>query len=290
MSSSTIMIFDTPQVLNVVLPDSYATGEAALSNPPSVYNNFKLIKGLTNDINVFVRDIDRKKSDVTTVNLSIALIDNDVNLPILTKTLTIVDASNSLMRFTVTAADLVSLPCKSLQWMIVNTRRADGAVVPLYSDLNYSAFGIATIIDGPFPVVSDNIFTMVPNDFLCRDRVFYSKSLAGSIQSGYPGTVSTVFVTVNNFVGVITVQGAIFDVPLYDSDWSTLASISSIAPMPEQVQPIVVAADQKWYRITIACGSEAFVLPPFGHVPVESNVDLYIAFNTTVSQIVFQPR
>lgn len=220
-----IRIFEIPQVVNLIFPES-TTGEGPiLMNYPANRTDFRLILGVTNNVEFFVRDIDRKATTVAGRSFTIRITDPASNRLLLTQGLTVTIAEQALLRLTIGPDEMEDWPLGALRWS-VTCDLGEGNEVMLWSDQDYTHYSELLLVEGPFPGPIDPIVSEGAN-LLHRDGFIWTGASPGPVTVGRPGSVASFQITLTNFTGSITVQASLesqpdsgdenwFDVDTYD--------------------------------------------------------------------------
>ena len=234
--TASINIFSMPRVVTLTLGGN--TG-AAHMNYPVNRTDFKLIKGITNEILFFVKDTDRHP--ITTNNLSNSGISNiriivsdptnsdlllgsndaapmDLNDPSILVPATGIDPAKGVWLLTLKGTDTANWPIGHLRYSVV-CDRSSGDQVMLYTDRNYGPYGSLEMISGPFPNPPEAI-TITPADCLTLGQSLYSGPFRGAAFVGNLSGQHGVVAHLDQFVGSISVQASLENqVPVHDSDW-----------------------------------------------------------------------
>lgn len=223
-----------------------------MSNYPLTRTDFKLVRSVTNRIEFFVRDIDRKPTNVANTGVSprvfkINIIDTNSDRLLITKTLTVVSLPNGLLRLTILPSEMLDWPLCRLRWSVTMTE--GGADYMLWSDQGYVPYGWLEMVDGPLPLPSEPI-TILSSDLLNRDGFLWSTSLAGAATIGRPDGIHTFAFYLDNFTGDIIIQGSIEEQPsTEDVDWFDVQTETFSAQTG--TFGATTTASLKWLRLKI---------------------------------------
>ena len=208
-----VNLFDIPKVVNLVLPET--TGATGIRmNYPINKTDFSVVKGISQSIQFFVRDIDRQFVVLSGQTLTINIISR-ANTLLLSRDLIVVDVTQSLFAFVMAPSDTLDWTIGPLSYSIMVTR-PDGSQTLLWTDLNYGPHSYLTVQHGPVPAPAAPQ-TLVPSTFIINNSWAYSGPLA--VQAGYPGGVQTFAVYSTDFVGTLQIQGSLQQQPTSPTDW-----------------------------------------------------------------------
>lgn len=240
-------IFAIPQVVNLVVPET-ATARPLRMNYPMNRTDFRLLRGVTNEVQFFVRDIDRKPF-VSADTYSIIVTDERADRLLLRKDLVVEDAQKALFRVTFGVTDVQDLPDGFLRWSIVRTDTG-GRETMLWTDRDYSPFSYLRMGDGPFPPpVAPEILD--PNDFIVVDSYRVSSALIGATNAGWPGAVQTFVFPLNEFVGEIIIEATLEQQPPNtDGDWFEAGRIERTEAATENAA-LTVEDSVMWLRLRL---------------------------------------
>jgi hypothetical protein len=217
---ASIIWYRIPQVVFLTLS---ATG-ASLMNHPVYRTDFKLFKNVTNEVDLFVKDQDRKPVSLVGKTVTINVVDDRVNKLVFSKQLAIVDEYRGLARLTTT-------PPETSQWdtgflsFTITFGREDGTDVLLYTDENYGAKSVIEVVDGPVPppvpstVIPFSAFLQVSQGFPLQ-TFNVSGPYAGPAQVGNDSAIQSVAVYTTNYYGQFWVQASLDNQsPTQDTEW-----------------------------------------------------------------------
>ena len=104
---SPIWLYNIPQVVNLTIPGSLQYEGTMLNNYPVLRTDFRLVRGVTNEIVFFVRDLDRKPVALPTDNtLTIFIVDTKTDTILMSRDLTIVDLAKGIYQFATLPAEM----------------------------------------------------------------------------------------------------------------------------------------------------------------------------------------
>ena len=240
-------------------------GAPTLSNYPITRSDFSIILNITNNISVFVKDIDRQP--VVTAEgqtFSINLVDYDAQILLLTRDLVLVDPTQGLYSFIITPAD-------TLQWQLgplsytITVNNPDGSQNVLWTDRDYTPYGYCTVTPGPIPAPAQPIIMNVP-DFVITDGWATTPQLPGSV---FPNGCMTFAFYCTAFCGVIYVQGSLQQQPKDLSDWFQIETVNVSQPTTGVVST-TITGNYAFLRAQIPVSE--FILDPNLMLPIVTGV------------------
>lgn len=188
-----------------------------MSNYPMYRTDFKLVRSVTNRIEFFLRDIDRKFTTLTGRTFAIKIMDLRANRLLLSRNLTVVNANQGLMRLTISPADMVDWPTAYHRWSVVMTE--GGVETVLWTDRGYGPYGWLEMVDGPIPLPLPPV-TVEAGDLVERNDFLWTAALPGAASVGRPEGIHTFAAYLTDFTGSLVVQGSLEDQPSADdADW-----------------------------------------------------------------------
>jgi hypothetical protein len=237
---SPIWVYNIPQVVNVTIPGSLQFGGTMLNNYPVLRTDFRLVRGVTNEIIFFVRDLDRKPVSLpTSDSLTINIVDPKTDLLLMQRTLTIIDVAKGMYQFATLPAEMDLWPTGPLRWSIGYNRGGVDTVM-LWTDQSYSPFSDLVVIDTPTPgprptaiLTWDDFFPLTngtPYVNPLLPLTYYSSPLPGAAQYGYANGIQTGVVKLSDFTGTINLEATLLAQPNPDAlapgspDWFTVLS------------------------------------------------------------------
>jgi len=211
-----VNIFDIPQVIHLTLCES-SVGNPVLSNYPINRTDFRLLRGVPNVIQFFVRDVDRQivTGPLANATLVCNIVDPNANVVLMQRNLCVVNAATSLYSLSTQPSDMVNWPTGSLQYSIL-VSRSDGSQGMLWTDRDYSPYGICTVTDGPLPGPATPT-VLNPMTFVSIDGYSYSSPLPGAALFGYPDNAQTFSFYTTNFTGNIQIEASLVSQPSSES-------------------------------------------------------------------------
>ena len=250
-----LMIFDTPQVANLTYP-GYAYEGKMINNYPVNRTDFRLVRGVVNEIVFFVRDIDRKPVALSVADsLTINIVDPLTETLLMSRDLTIYDLAKGIYQFSTLPSEMDTWPTGPLRWSIAHNRQS-GDTVMLWTDLNYSPFSSLRVTDSPTPGPAPTQ-TLVWTAFSqLVDGNYYSSVLMGAAQDGYVNGMQSFVITLEDFTGTIRIDATLVSQPTADEgDWFEVDHADYTAISGNTV--IDVQGNYLWLRmvVTLTSGS-----------------------------------
>lgn len=218
---SVIPIFRIPQVVELTT----GTG-ASLMNYPVNRTDFNLARYVDNEIEFWIKNIDRKAVAIAEgAAVTMHISDPTTQKVLLTRDLIVVDAAKGLVRLFVSGDEAASFPKGFLRYSIVMLRN-DGVQVMLYTDRDRKGVGHINVIDGPLPDPIEPI-PLSLDDFIIRNGKKYSTALPGAAMVHNVGGQHSVVLHLNDFSGIFTVQGTLEPQPgSSDSLWFDVKTLN----------------------------------------------------------------
>lgn len=246
-----LSIFAIPQVVNLVVPETTGPGPRIRMNYPVNRTDFRLVRGVTNRVEVFVRDIDRQPFPLPSgARLDMAITDlRGENKLLLRRALTLTDASLGLWRLTVEPSILDRWEDGMLRFTTLMVE-GDGTETVLWTDRDYSPYGFLRVSEPPVPEPAPSA-NLDPVDFLLRDGWLYSSILRGAANLGVDDAAHTFAFDLDGFAGSILIEATLEMQPSQDdSIWFEIGSLSFAPLTPEtSVVPFSFAIPVQWVRV-----------------------------------------
>jgi hypothetical protein len=221
---------------------------ALLANYPINKTNFFITRGVQNEVLFFVRDLDRNSVNTATFQqVTINIVDPASSLLLMSRNLSVVDATTALYMLTILASETASWETGSLRWSISVTR-LDGTVVMLWTDMNYGPNSTLEVRDGPIPTATVAMI-LNPANFVVNNNVAASGSLPGSAQLGYQNGLQTFTIYPLAFTGSLEIDGSLHSLPANDSDWFAVSTWSFVSASSLSV--INVVGSYLWLRVRL---------------------------------------
>lgn len=190
------------------------------SNYPMDRSDFRLIRGVQNEIQFFVKDIDRKPAGPSYfASAAINIVDPATDTLLMTRNLTLVDANTARYQLTILPAEMDNWPLGSLRWSLTATR-SDNTTVMLWTGQNYSPYSTLQLTEGPTPGPSaPSVFAWADFSQLVNGS-YYSSALKGAAQNGFTNGMQTFVCNFDGFTGTIRIDGSLAAQPM-NTDAST---------------------------------------------------------------------
>lgn len=214
---SVVHLYRIPQV--IVLAS--ATG-ASLMNYPMNRTDFTLHRHADNDIDILVKDIDRRAISFVNATATINVIDPRQQRLLLSRQLTVHDAAKGHLKFFMTGEDVAALPIRDLSYTVTMTR-PDNAQVMLYTDRDRGGQGVIHIAEGPLPLVVEPVHLDI-KDFFQNGTYYQAQAFASAKTAGNEsGIHSLTLELLAGFSGEFEIQGSTNPSAAQDDrDWSTV--------------------------------------------------------------------
>jgi hypothetical protein len=227
---------------------------AIMANYPINRTDFRVIRGVQNEILFFVRDLDRNPAATTTFQqVVINIVDPESSTLLMTRILSVVDAPTALYMLTILAAETADWETGPLRWSISVTR-SDGSVVMLWTDMNYGPYSILEVSAGPTP--GPTVATVLnPSTFTNVNTIPISDQLPGASQLGYQNGLQTFAVYPVAFTGSLEIDGTLTLQPGAE-DWFPISTTNYSAS--SALSTINVTGNYLWLRVqlpTVTSGS-----------------------------------
>lgn len=216
---SVVHIYRIPQVIDL----TFGHG-GVLMNYTVNRTDFKLSHHVDNQIDIWVKNIDRKAVTMANATVSLNIIDPHINRIVMTRDLEVVDAPKGLLKLFVAGEEAAALPIGAMNYSVIVTNTVTNQQTLLYTDRERRGLGVVEIVQGPIPDPPEP-YRMSFSDFIQRDGKYYSENLVGAAGvDNYSGQHSIV-VTFANFSGKFTIQGSLQENPSsLDSNWFNIST------------------------------------------------------------------
>jgi len=269
-----VNMFDIPIIVNLVLTESYV-GAPVLMNYPINRTDFRLIRGVPNVIQFFIRDIDRQyvTTPLANATLTINIVDTNAQKLLLERDLCVVNSATSLYSLSTQPTDMLYWPSGYLAYSVLVTR-SDGTQSLLWTDRDYSPYGFIHMTDGPLPGPVKPII-LDPSTFYPDTGYNYSSPVPGTASYGYPNGLQTFSIYTTNFTGNVIIQATLVEQPSTSvQDWFqvTVANFNN----SNGVTAVNVEGNFLWLRVAV---------PNHNPVPYPGLPPIYS--NGTVDKITF---
>lgn len=192
-------------------------------NHPVNNTDFRLYRHVDNEIDFFIRNVDRRRVPLTNGALTAHILDPKTQRVLLTRNLAIIDAADGHARLFLTGDDVTKFPVQSLRYTIVQTR-SDGVQVACYTDRDRKAMGVIEVSEGPVPGPADP-FPISTDDFVSNGGKLISGAYPGSASVGNVSGQHSIAITAIDFEGRVTIQGSLIEQPsAAASNWFDVTS------------------------------------------------------------------
>jgi hypothetical protein len=241
LSGHPVLIFDIAQVVNLTYPANFSFEGTMMNNYPVLRTDFRLVRGVTNEVVFFIRDIDRKpvslgNGDTLTINI----IDPATQTLLMTRDLTVFDLAKGIYQFATLPAEMDTWPTGPVRWSVSYTR-ASGGTIMMWTDMNYSPYSSLYVTEstlgGPAPTITIpwddfGLLTCPPRcspswPSLIPSTSYYHGPLAGAAQDGYLNGMQTFVPSMVDFTGTIEIDATLVaqpDMSAESPDWFSVSS------------------------------------------------------------------
>lgn len=248
--TATIEIYSFPKVVTLTLGGN--TG-GSLMNYPINNTDFTLVKGVTNEILFFVKNVDRQPITTSSLinagitSLRMVITDQHNHQLLLGKSdpilngvdksvlvpYTLADPSKGVWMFTASSNDIVDWPLGNLRYSVVGDR-AQGDQVMLYTNRSYGPYSSLEVIEGPYPMPADAIVItpdmMVNTNVVGAATIMTSGSFPGAATVGNISGMHSIVANFSDFTGGIMVEATLENQPSQNpSDWFLATVVSPTA-------------------------------------------------------------
>jgi hypothetical protein len=241
---SVVHIYRIPQVIELTT----ATG-AELMNYPVNRTDFRISKYVDNEIEFWVKNIDRRAVALTGSILTMHITDIKNNKILLTRELTVVDAAKGLVRLFVSGDEAAAMPLGFMHYSIVMLR-PDDVTVMLYTDRERKGLGNIEVISGPIPAPLEPTYLSLA-DFITLVGKQYSSPLPGAAMVNNLSGQHSLVIDYNEFIGKISVQGTLEPQPSHTSDnWFTVTTDEHLTATT-LLKNIAFEGNLMWVRVVV---------------------------------------
>jgi hypothetical protein len=250
INGSPLMIFDIPQVVNLTYPGYTAYEGVMRNNYGANRTDFRLVRGVRNEVIFFIRDIDRKPVALSMGDeVIIVITDIECQQLLMQRSLTVQDSAKGIYMLSTLPDEMDTWPTGPVKWSMNYTRASDGATVMLWTDQNYGVYSAAYVIESPYPGPAA-ITTLQWSAFILNnsDGKYYSTGLPASATNGYQGGMQTFVVSMTSFVGTIRFDAALVTNP-ESNDWFAVQTNTYTGTLSQDV--INIQGNYLWMRVVI---------------------------------------
>ena len=229
------------------------------SNYPVNRSDFKITRGVQNEILFFVRDLDRNPAITTSFSqVTINIVDPASSTLMMSRNLSVVDAPSALYQLTVLASETASWETGPLNWSMTVTR-TDGSTVMLWTDMDYGGGSTLEVCAGPVPQAAAPV-TLDPSAFTITNGVAISSALPGAAQLGYQNGMQTFALYMVNFTGSVEIDGSLQQQPSDNTSWFPIQTTNYSAD--SNLETVNIIGNYLWMRVilTTASGSISQIL------------------------------
>jgi hypothetical protein len=280
--TATVEIYNMPKVTTLTLVSS-GTGASQMNYPMNT-TEISLLKGVTNDVYFFVKDVDRKPvtaNAMANANISnVRIVITDPNAtgnaalllgsqlppmagdPSYLVPAPNIDAAKGCWMFTANSSLTYDWPISALNYSIICDRISGGPVM-LYTDRNYNPKSNIYMLPGPFPGPSETIYVS-NNAFVQQGMSIFSGPYPGAAQIGNLSGQHSMVANVAMFTGSISVQASLENqAPTEDTDWfegnitsttaGTITNPGTVTINVDQSDPVYISfqGNYMWVRFIV---------------------------------------
>lgn len=186
--------------------------------------DFRLFRHVDNQIDIWVKNIDRKPVAMANATASINIINPATNRVIMTRDLEAVDADKGLFTFFVSGEEAAALPAGALRYSTVVTNTITNIQTLLFTDRERKGTGVVEVTEGPIPDPPEP-YRLSFSEFLPRGGKFYSENLEGAASVQNFSGQHSLAIDFAAFSGKFTVQGSLEENPSsLDSNWFNIST------------------------------------------------------------------
>lgn len=185
--------------------------------------DFNLHKGLTNEIEFLIKNIDRKPINLIDKTFMIYIVDHSTNQLVIQANLLNIIPERGHARLVLSDVDVASLNVGYYRYVVTEVRI--DSQIAVYTDQNHSIRGFLEVFPGPIPptppvitIPGDEFSSMQWGDPLQTYRV--SEAQPGAAQRGNRSGAHTMAIYSQDFSGKVTIQASLSDIsPSQHDDW-----------------------------------------------------------------------
>lgn len=210
---SAIHIYRIPQVVDLTLGSG-----GVLMNYPVNRTDFRLFRHVDNEIEFWIKNIDRKAVAIPDGSVTLHITDYKTQRVLLTRDLIILDEDKGLARLFISGEEAAALSPGTHHYSVIYTR-SDGVQMILYTDRDRRGTGYVEVTEGPLPDPLEAT-PISMDEFVIRDSKYYSGAYMGAASvMNYSGQHSLA-ISFSDFTGSFTVQGSLQAQPSStDTQW-----------------------------------------------------------------------
>lgn len=218
-----------------------------LANYSTDRSDFRIVRGVQNEVLFRVRNLDRNPADTTTFQtVNITITDPETGTVLLVRPLVNYDVSTAIFMLTILAFETVDWATGPLRWSLTVVR-SDGSAVMLWTDRNYGPYSTLEVSEGPIP--GPQPLTVIPSaGFLMHSGIAYSGQMIGPAQVGYQNGMQSFAVYAVGFTGIVTIQGTLQLQPQM-TDWFDITTLPLTTA--NGISLLNVQGNYLWLRVSI---------------------------------------
>ena len=242
-SAYTLYIYDKSYTLTV--PTSLN------SNMPMFDKNILLYLGTDNKINFGLVNSDLKPYDLTSKQAYINVTDIENGETVLSKQLTVDDATRGKASTTVQINELYNIAAGFYNFTSY-IEDANKVKTVVNTDRAGDAQGVVEIKEGGFPKARS---TKVASAFTVRNTYSYSNNLSGSSENNLTARNHTVAIYTTDFTGNVRVEGNLDDTAsTNDNEWFVvpiqgMSSTDTVFTNETGINPYFFSSNVRWLRV-----------------------------------------
>lgn len=244
--TASINIYKLPQVVNLTWAPTVGDN---LMNYSATRSDFKLLKGITNEVHFFIKNTDREATPLNVGDvLEVVITDQKREHNFLTKSVVLVDAPKAIYKMTLTKEETQDWPLGTLSYSVLINRSGVDRIM-LYNDRGYGAYSTIEVLSGPFAEPRTPL-TVPLDEFLTVDFKLMSGAYAGGGATAIVNPAHSVNFYVTDFTGKVTLQASLDEQPGQDdSMWFEASSFET----EDYTGPIYVfsAGNYLWVRFVV---------------------------------------
>ena len=227
LSGHPVLIFDIPQVVNLTYPANFSFEGTMRNNYPVLRTDFRLVRGVTNEVVFFIRDIDRKPVSLNMGDsLTINIVDPRTQVLLMTRALTVFDLDKGIYQFTTLPDEMDTWPTGPVRWSVGYTR-ASGGTIMMWTDMNYSPYSSLYVTESPSGGPAPTLTIPWSEFSLLTGASYFNGPLAGAAQDGYLNGVQTFVASMVDFTGTVEIDASMVaqpDLSAESPDWFSIDS------------------------------------------------------------------
>ena len=227
LSGQPLIIFDIPQVVNLTYPANFSFVGPMMNNYPVLRTDFRLVRGVTNEVIFFIRDIDRKPVSLAMGDsLTINIVDPHTQTLLMSRALTVFDLDKGIYQFATLPAEMDTWPTGPVRWSVSYTRHSGGTIM-MWTDQSYSPYSSLYVTESPSGGPAPTLTIPWSSFSLLTGASYYNGPLAGAAQDGYLNGMQTFVPTMVDFTGTVEIDASMVtqpDMSAESPDWFSISS------------------------------------------------------------------